>query len=722
MPASGAPDPWPVSRMTATNDEAAQWSSPGRRFLPGRPWPLGASIVGDGVQFAVWAPEAQRLDLCLFDQSGDTELSRLPFPARVDGVWHGVLHGAGAGLVYGLRAHGPHDPSRGQAFNPAKLLLDPYARSIVGEFRWTDAHLGMGIAAPLDNARDMVKAVVVDAVADDFDWRGDRPPATPLADSVLYEVHVRGFSQRHPDIDPAQRGRYAGLASPAAIAHFKRLGVTGLKLLPVHQFIDEMPLARRGLSNYWGYNTLGFFLPHRRYAQSHPRNEFRAMVRDLHAAGIEVILDVVYNHTCEGDGRGPTLSWRGLANAGYYRLLAEDLSLYDNLTGTGNALRVDEPRVMQMILDSLRFWVTEMHVDGFRFDLAATLARGPHGFDARSAFLQCVAQDPVLAGVKLIAEPWDIGPGGYQLGAFPGGWSEWNDRYRDAARSFWVRKSADRGELASRLAGSSDLFRGSGRAPQASVNFITAHDGFTLRDLVSYDHKHNIDNGEDNRDGTDRNLSWNCGVEGDTDLLAVLALRGRLQRALIATLLLSQGVPMLLGGDELDRTQGGNNNAFNQDNATSWFDWAEADDELTGFVARMIALRARYPQLRRRTWLTGGADADGRRDVVWFNRIGQEMTAPQWEEAQRYTFGMLVAGLPTADQAPSRDLLLLLNADARDWAFPLPEGRWRRVLDTGERRSFEVMDVGAGVVADEQGRMPLKARSLVVLEAIRGEA
>jgi glycogen operon protein len=467
------------------------------QFLPGRPWPLGATLVPEGVNFAVFSAHASAIELCLYDAAGANEVARLALPAHTDGVWHGLLPGAGPGLVYGLRAHGPSDAARGHRFNPAKLLLDPYARRLAGRWRWTEAHLGDVHATDdphtaQDNARDMLKAVVADEA---FDWQGDAPPRIPLSDTVLYEIHVKGFTCRHPDIPAAERGRFAGLAAAPAIAHLTRLGVTAVNLLPVQQHIPEYALARRGATNYWGYNTLAFFVPDARFAQTDPVREFKAMVRALHAAGIEVVLDVVFNHTAETDQRGPTLSWRGLDNAVWYRLRHEDARFYENYSGTGNSLDVSQPRVLQFVLDVLRYWVTEMHVDGFRFDLAASLARGPQGFDARHAFLQAVAQEPSLRGVKLIAEPWDAGPGGYQLGRFPAGWSEWNDRYRDAVRAFWVRKAADRGEFASRLAGSSDLFNHAGRTAVSSVNFVTAHDGFTLRDVVTYDRKHNEANG-----------------------------------------------------------------------------------------------------------------------------------------------------------------------------------------------------------------------------------
>lgn len=686
------------------------------RLDAGRAWPLGATIVEGGVNFAVFSAHASAIDLCLYDDSGERELARLSLPAHTDGVWHGSLPGAGAGLVYGLRAHGPADAARGHRYNPAKLLVDPYARALAGTWRWTEAHLGDIHAGndrhcAEDNARDMLKAKVS---ADRYDWAGDRLLQIPPNDSVLYEVHVKGFTWRHPDVAPEQRGRYAGLASPAAIAHFKRLGITAVNLLPVQQHLTEHVLARRGRTNYWGYNTLAFFVPDARYAAADPVQEFRAMVHALHAAGIEVILDVVFNHTAESDHRGPTLSWRGLDNASWYRLRHEDARFYENHSGTGNSLDVSQPRVLQFVLDVLRYWVVEMHVDGFRFDLAASLARGPQGFDPRHAFLQAVQQDPVLATVKRIAEPWDAGPGGYQLGGFPAGWSEWNDRYRNAVRAFWVRKSADRGEFASRLAGSSDLFRHGGRNVFASVNYITAHDGFTLHDLLAYDRKHNESNGEDNRDGTDHNLSWNCGTEGETELLVVKTLRARLERALLATLFCSRGIPMLLGGDELGRTQRGNNNAYAHDDDLSWYDWTAADYTLFDYTARLIALRKRTPQLHDGRWLSGQADATGERDVVWLDRYGHEMGAHQWEEGQRFVLGMRLGAVPAHGARPAAPaILILFNAEHKDWPLALPAGRWRVCLDTAASEPFPL-----DAVLLPSHELVLKARSLVMLESL----
>ena len=675
----------------------------------GRPWPLGATLETSGVNFAVFSAHATKIEVCLFDASGLTLHDTVVLPARSGDIWHGFLPEARAGLVYGLRAHGPVAPARGHRFNPVKLLLDPYARSLGGEFRWTEAHLGdvhgNDPEHALDNARDMWKAVVTD---DSFDWGDDRAPSVAMADSVLYEINVKGFTRSHPDVPAPARGRFLGLASSAAIAHLTKLGVTAVNLLPVQQHLNEFDLARRGQVNYWGYNTFAYFVPDARFAIEDPVREFKTMVRALHAAGIEVILDIVLNHTAEGDQRGPTLSWRGLDNASWYRLRHEDARFYENHSGTGNTLDTSQPRVMQFVMDVLRFWVVEMRVDGFRFDLASALARGPHGFDPRHALLQAIAQDPALATVKLIAEPWDLGAGGYQLGHFPGRWSEWNDRYRDAARAFWLRKTADRGEFATRLTGSSDLFQPSGRSAVASINFITAHDGFTLRDLVSYNRKRNLANNEDNRDGRDDNTSWNCGIEGETELLAVNALRGRLRRAMLASLCLSRGVPMLLGGEEIGRTQAGNNNAYIHDTELNWFDWAHADGDLLDFTARLIALRRATPLLRRREWLTGEAHEGKARDVVWLCRTGAEMTNAQWGENERFVFGMQL-GAHTTQPA----LLALFNGEVNDCTFPLPAGRWLQHFDTALPTPFSIQ----GSII-KNAVISLEARSVVLLACV----
>ena len=653
------------------------------RLQAGRPWPLGATVDGDGVNFAVFSDHASQIDLCLFDASGGTELERLPLPGRSGDVWHGRLPGAAAGLIYGLRAHGSWRPDRGHRFNPHKLLLDPWAREIVappGGFDWQGAHFGADRVHPQhldaqDNARAAHKARVV---ADTFDWQGDRPPATPLADSVIYETHVRGFSRLLPGVPEAQRGSYAALASDAALAHFKRLGITALSLLPVQQVLSEARLIEQGLVNHWGYNTLGFFCPDPRYASTAaPRDEFREMVRRLHAAGIEVLLDVVYNHTPEADERGATLSWRGLDNLSWYRLPAANRDQYDNWSGCGNTLDIRHPRVLQMVMDSLRYWVHEMHVDGFRFDLAPVLGRGSSGFDSDGPFFKAILQDPALQGVKLIAEPWDLGPGGYQTGQFPRGWLEWNDRFRDTARAFWLGGDCTRGELALRLAGSSDLFQARRRSPLESVNYVVSHDGFTLADLVSYDMRHNLANGENNRDGHGHNLSWNCGWEGPTADPLVNARRRRLQRALLATLLLAQGTPMLAAGDELGHSQGGNNNPYCQDNAVTWIDWADADERLIDFTAHVLALRKALLPLGTR-WFTGLPDARGRHDLAWLRRTGEPMTPEHWDNRMSRILGAWI-GVPGRGRAA---LLLMVNARDQDASFMLPPGDWVAELDT----------------------------------------
>ncbi len=668
---------------------------------PGQAWPLGATVDGDGVNFAVGSSQASAIELCLYDDAGLHETARLPLPARSGDICHGRLAGAGAGLVYGLRAHGPWQPLQGQRFNAHKLLLDPYARETVGGFVWSDVLRGHAGDDPLridtrDSGAAMVKARVVGD--DRFAWQGDAPPRTPWADSVLYELHVRGFSMQHPGVPPAERGSYAGLASGAAIAHLQRLGVTALSLMPVQQFIDEERLVRLGLRNHWGYNTLAYFCPEPRYAASAAaggravRDEFRHMVRRLHAAGIEVILDVVYNHTAETDEFGPTLSWRGLDNAGWYRLQPAAAHRYDNPSGCGNALDLSRPAALRMVMDSLRYWVHEMHVDGFRFDLATVLGRARDGFDPAAAFFACIAQDPVLAGIKLIAEPWDLGPGGYRLGQFPAGWAEWNDRFRDGMRAFWLRGEGTRGEFARRLCASSDFFQQRRRAPAASMNYVVAHDGFSLRDLASYDQRHNEANGEHNRDGQAHNLSWNCGVEGETGDAQVLATRGALQRALLATLLLAQGTPMLAMGAELGHSQQGNNNAYCQDNAISWIDWSRIDAGLLDFAAACIAARRRWRPLDD-DWLDDAA-------VRWLGADGKPLQPADWQRGDAPALGLLLQRDPDA-------ALLLVNAGADALAFQLPAGRWQRVLDSAAP--------AAGAV--DAGTTGLAARSLCLLQA-----
>jgi glycogen operon protein len=654
----------------------------GQVLEAGRPWPMGASFDGSGVNFAVFSAHATQMVLCLFDEHGEVEQQRLPLPARTGDVWHGRLPGARPGLVYGLRAHGPWRPDRGHRFNPHKLLLDPWARAIVtppGGFDSQGPHQGAEREHPQhqdtrDNGPGAFKARVVH---DHFDWQGDGPPATPLIDTVLYEVHVRGFTQRMPGVPEAQRGTYAGLASEAALAHLQRLGITAVSLLPVLQILDEPRLREMGLVNYWGYNTLGFFCPDPRYAATaHPRQEFREMVRRLHAAGIEVMLDVVFNHTPEGDERGATLSWRGLDNASYYRL-AEQRQHYENWSGCGNTLDIRHPRVLQMVMDSLRYWVQEMHVDGFRFDLAPVLGRGSAGFERDGPFFKAVLQDPALQGTKLIAEPWDLGPGGYQVGGFPRGWLEWNDRFRDTTRAFWLGGDCTRGEFALRLAGSSDLYQARQRSPLESVNYVVSHDGFTLHDLVSYDLRHNDANGENNRDGHGHNLSWNCGWEGPTQDPAVLQLRVRLKRALLATVLLAQGTPMLAAGDELGHTQGGNNNPYCQDNPITWIAWDQADQSLIEFTAHLLALRRRLLPLGDH-WYSGLSDARGLADLAWMRRTGEPMAPEHWDNRMSRILGAWI-GRAGRSGAP---LLLLVNGRPMDASFQLPPGDWVAELDT----------------------------------------
>ena len=678
------------------------------RLETGRPYPLGASWDGGGVNFALFSANATQVELCLFDADAARETARVMLPACTDQVWHGYLPDARPGLVYGYRVHGPYEPAQGHRFNPNKLLIDPYARAFAGNFRWSDAHYGYRVGHvngdlsfdSRDNAWAMFKCRVVDPA---YSWHDDRAPRTPWTDTVLYEAHVKGYSMMNPAVPAELRGTYAGLAHPASIKHLQRLGVTAVELLPVHEMIDERRLVQGELVNYWGYNSIGFFAPAARYAGgADPLVEFRTMVRRLHAAGIEVILDVVYNHTGEAEETGPTLAFRGVDNASYYRL--RDGRCHDDVTGCGNTLNVAHPRVLQLVMDSLRWWVSELHVDGFRFDLATALTRERGGFDPGCAFLATLRQDPVLAGVKLIAEPWDIAT--CETGRFPPGISEWNDRFRDATRGFWLHGSVSCGEFASRVAGSSDLFRHSGRTPQASINFITAHDGFTLADVVAYERKHNEANGQANADGNNDNRSNNCGVEGVTKDPSVLELRGRLQRALMATLLLAQGVPMLVAGDELGRTQDGNNNAYCQDNPTSWIDWDGTDRGLHAFVERLVGLRRRHPALRRLTWFDGSPTTLGERDIAWLWRDGSEITREQWENRANRCFGFRIGREDAAEAA----VLVLVNAGTAAVDFTLPsapgEG-WRLQLDT------TAPSVSGG--KDSQAFIAVPARGLLVL-------
>jgi glycogen operon protein len=659
----------------------------------GRPYPLGATWDGAGVNFALFSKHAERVELCLFDPKGRREIERVELRDRTDFVWHCYLPEARPGLLYGYRVHGPHDPDRGHRFDATKLLLDPYAKLIKGKIA-----AGLGRCQVVDTA---------------FSWGDDRAPRTPWQDTVIYELHVKGFTQLHPEVPEQLRGTYAGLATAPVIHHLKRLGVTAVELLPVQAFVDERRLAQQGLRNYWGYNSIGFFSPEQRYSASGTLGEFKTMVKTLHAAGIEVILDVVYNHTAEGDHSGPTLSFRGIDNLIYYRLEPGHPRRYLNLTGTGNSFNSSHRVVLALIMDSLRYWVQEMHVDGFRFDLASTLARsGAHAFDRNGAFLSAVRQDPVISQVKLIAEPWDVAEGGYQLGNFPPGWAEWNDKYRDAVRSYWKGEGGVIGEVASRLSGSSDIFQHAGRGPTASINLVTAHDGFTLHDLVSYSQKHNEANLEGNRDGSDNNRSWNCGVEGPSDQPHVRALREQYKRNLLATLFLSQGVPMLVAGDEMGRTQAGNNNAYCQDGPLSWVDWELDEDAhaLVHFTKKLIGLRNRHPLFRRRTYFRGRAVRDpAMKDISWLNPDASEMSDHDWSQTFARALGVLTSGrgLTERDEfarlVEDDDLLLLLNAHDEDIVFTLPAGEWRQLLDT------------SGEAPPEGETYPVKARSLALL-------
>jgi glycogen operon protein len=681
----------------------------------GAPYPLGATWDGVGVNFALFSDHAERVELCLFDARGRRELHRLALPAYTDGVWHGYVPDARPGLKYGYRVFGPYDPAHGHRFNAHKLLLDPYAKELAGAIRWSDAHFGYRIGTPRgdlsfdrrDNASGMPKSVVVDTA---FTWGDDRPPSTPWRDTVIYELHVRGFTMQFPGVPAPMRGTFLALSSPPVVAYLQQLGVTAVELLPVHAYVDDRTLVEKRLRNYWGYNSIGFFAPHPLYLSGDTINEFKTMVKQFHAGGIEVLLDVVYNHTAEGNQEGPTLSFRGIDNAAYYRLAA-DKRFYDDATGCGNTLNLEHPRVLQLVMDSLRYWVDEMHVDGFRFDLAPALARTPAGYDRHAGFLKAARQDPVLARTKLIAEPWDVGLGGYQVGCFPAGWSEWNDKYRDGVRRFWQGHDGLVPELASRLSGSSELFNHGGRHVRTSVNFVTAHDGFTLADLVSYNGKHNEANGEDNRDGSDNNNSWNCGVEGPTDHPGIIALRARQRRNLMATLLLSHGTPMLLAGDEVGKSQRGNNNAYCQDSPLTWLDWSSPEDpDFHDFVAGLLHLRRSRAAFRRERFFTGTTLAGfGRKDVTWLRPDGTEMSGGDWFDGGRRAIGLVFG-----DEHPApEDPLVLIFMSAHDGPLPvtLPQHRdgWLLYVDTaGDPRGNVHAPLPAGPAHD------LAARSLVV--------
>jgi isoamylase len=708
------------------------------RLWPGGPYPLGATWDGSGTNFALFSEAAEGVELCLFDGDGaagwpGTE-TRVAL-SEVDGfVWHGYLPDVGPGQRYGYRVYGPYAPARGHRCNPAKLLLDPYGKAVDGQVRWHEAVFGYRFDDPsspstADSAPFMPVNVVINPF---FDWGDDRPPRTPYHETFIYEAHVRGLTKRHPALPEEVRGTYAGLAHPAVVEHLTRLGVTAVELMPVHQFVSEHDLVERGLVNYWGYNTIAFLAPHHGYAATRQPGgeiaEFKSMVKALHGAGIEVILDVVYNHTAEGDHRGPTLSFRGIDNTAYYRLGEEDKRYYVDYTGCGNSLNVRSPHALQLIMDSLRYWVLEAHVDGFRFDLASALARELHDVNRLSAFFDLVQQDPVVSQVKLIAEPWDVGEGGYQVGKFPPLWSEWNGKYRDAVRDFWRGRPAALPEFASRLSGSSDLYETSGRRPVASINFATCHDGFTLTDLVSFNAKHNEANGAGNTDGSDDNRSWNCGAEGPTGDPAVNALRARQRRNFLATLLCSQGVPMLLAGDELGRTQGGNNNAYCQDSELSWMDWdlAERDADLLDFTRAVSALRREHPVFRRRRFFRGGPAGDGHlADIAWLTPSGREMGDQEWRTPQALAMTVFLNGDALTEPGPHGErvqddsFLLMLSAGREPLEFTVPGPKfgecWAVVLDTAD-----------GDPAGQAGprdlrpgdRVPLAGCSVVVLRRV----
>jgi glycogen operon protein len=697
---------------------------------PGQPFPLGANYDGMGTNFSLFSEIADRVELCLFDEDG-TE-TRIDLPESTAYCWHGYIPNVGPGQRYGFRIHGPYQPEHGHRCNPAKLLLDPYGKAFEGQVEWGQAVFPYTFGDPDsrnddDSAHFMPKAVVTNPF---FDWDNDRHPRTPFHETLIYEAHVKGLTIQHPEVPEAQRGTYAGLGSPAVIEHLKRIGVTAVELMPVHQFVHDAVLVEKGLRNYWGYNSIGFLAPHNEYSSSgqtgNQVQEFKQMVKLLHQAGIEVILDVVYNHTAEGNHMGPVLSFRGIDNAAYYRLEPDDQRFYTDYTGTGNSLNMRNPHVLQIIMDSLRYWVTEMHVDGFRFDLAATLARELHDVDRLSAFFDLIQQDPVVNQVKLIAEPWDVGEGGYQVGNFPPQWSEWNGKYRDAVRDFWRGEDQTLAEMGYRLTGSSDLYGGTGRSPFASINFVTAHDGFTLADLVSYNEKHNEANGEDNQDGESHNRSWNCGVEGPTEDLEVLACREKQKRNFLATLFLSQGVPMLLGGDEMGRSQGGNNNGYAQDNDVSWFHW---DDErenwaLLEFTEKLSKLRRDHPVFRRRRFFQGrpihGSDVS---DIAWFTPEGDRMSEEDWAKGYARSISVFLNGeaipspSPRGEPVQDDSFFLLFHGNDEPLSFRFPEGpwgdRWDVVIDT----SAPLLEPGERMVkAGEE--LEVEGRTVTVLKRV----
>jgi isoamylase len=715
-----------MTQTTVDSDRRRTESHPEYDVRPGDPFPLGATWSRRGTNFSVFSEVATRVELCLFDEDGNE--TRLDLPDRTAFCWNAHVTGIKPGQRYGYRVHGPWAPADGHRCNPHKLLLDPYARAIAGDIHWDPAVFPYPLGGDdlqlneTDSAPFVPKSVVVDPR---FDWGDDAPPKRPLHETVLYEVHVKGFTKRHPDIPERLRGTYAGLGHPAAIEYLTSLGVTAVELLPIHHFVHEPRLLEMNLRNYWGYHSIGYFAPTGEYAASGDAGsqvrEFKEMVKALHAAGLEVILDVVYNHTGEGNHLGPMLSFEGLDNAAYYRTLPEDRRYYTDYTGTGNTMNMQHPQVLQLTMDSLRYWVLDMHVDGFRFDLAAALARELYDVDRLSAFFDIIHQDPVVNRVKLIAEPWDVGAGGYQVGNFPVLWCEWNGRYRDTVRDFWRSQDQTLGEFANRITGSSDLYQDDGRRPYASVNFVTAHDGFTLRDLVSYNEKHNEANGEENRDGESYNRSWNCGAEGPTDDPDVNRRRAVQQRNFLSTLLLSQGIPMLLGGDEMGRTQGGNNNAYCQDNEISWFDWEHVDEQLLDFTKRVIELRRRNPVFHRRRWFKGRPlRGSGVKDIAWFKSDGTEMSDQDWNEGHAKSFGVFLNGDGLFDEADEHmtrrgaaSFLMLFNGHFEPLGFRLPDEtfskRWKQVLTTAHPSA----DADAALDAGTELNLP--ARSFTLL-------
>jgi len=701
-----------------------------QKIYPGKPYPLGATYDGEGVNFAVYSDNAEGVELCLFnDNKDDTESQKIKITEKTHQVWHVYLPGVKPGQLYGYRVSGPYEPQNGNRFNPNKLLIDPYAKAIAGTIEWDDALYGYEIGSQdedlsfseTNSAAFIPKSVVIDA---SFDWENDKCPNTPYHQTVIYEAHVKGFTKLCPEIPEEVRGTYAAIGHPSTIKYLKDLGITAIELMPVHQFVNDRGLGEKGLSNYWGYNTIGFFAPDVRYSGSGSTGgqvqEFKQMVKELHKAGIEVILDVVYNHTGEGNQLGPTLSFKGIDNASYYRLTEDDKRFYMDYTGTGNTLNAMLPNVLRYIMDSLRYWVLEMHVDGFRFDLAATLARELHEVNRLSAFFDIIHQDPVISQVKLIAEPWDIGEDGYQVGKFPPGWAEWNGKFRDCMRDYWRGADSMLGEFAQRLTGSPDLYQDDNRKPTASINLITAHDGFTLRDLVSYNDKHNDANGEDNNDGESNNRSWNCGAEGDTDDEAILKLRGQQQRNLLTTMFLSQGVPMLVAGDEFGRTQGGNNNAYCQDNEISWLNWDDMDDDLLKFTQQLIAFRTAHPAFRRRKWFQGQPiKGKGLEDIAWFLPEGTEMSDDNWNQDFAKSLGIFLNGKglhyinPIGENITDDNFYLIFNASHDSLDYMIPEkiyGKgWTKVLDTSD------ITIGQAKVNDKE-IISVNGRSIVLLQ------